>query len=181
MMTNHKPISEDKYEGASKTTEVLGKAKVYGYAGSVIGALGFGTLASQSPKFSHFISTTVEKFENFIATKKTSWLGEKRAAQLNLGVVAGVAGAGWMVGHWAGTLFGVKKGFNKAGRGQEQFEKLKSERDAAKSELSSIKEQVAVLNETALNPTKHSDKVKTHGTHAEARESEKESAAEFVR
>lgn len=146
-MDQNAPISDEKYEGPSKTIIALGKAKAYGWIGSAIGAIGGAFAAGAAVK------------EEGKMVRKAKTLAEDVGMHIEgkTALRAGGAFLGWMIGHYVGMVYGLNRGLEGAGRGKEQFDKIKSQRDKARSELKEHKEHekdaVRILTEDTPNTT----------------------------
>lgn len=160
-MNPEKPISSEEYEGASPATIALGKAKIFGWLGSLTG-IGVGVLTS-----SHF-SESIQKYlprAKDLLTKLHIPLTEKNAIRAAGGV------AGYFIGHYVGAAFGFAKHIGPAKRGEQQFEQIKGERDDAREKLAAIEARGSntppTMAEGHTFTRAHTARTE-HGSHAEA-------------
>lgn len=133
-MDKHEPVSDEKYEGPTKTTIALGKAKMFGWLGTftglVVGAIAAGAIAPENGRW-------VKKGKDFFSEFLNIEVEGKNAVR------AGGAFLGSFVGHYIGVLFGVHRGLQGAGRGKEQFELVKKQRNEARAEVRTLKQAAA--------------------------------------
>lgn len=172
-MSHVQEHKDDIYAGPSKTIEVLGKGNAYGWVGSGVGLVA-GAIAG-------VISSTH-------AEQVTDWF--KKNFHLNrasgkTAIVVATALVGSQIGHWVTYFVGLGHGKKTAGQGQEQFARLKAQRDTARTEVEALKqERDALAKEIAIDHSKgvHADAA-TPGTMvmADGLEAQKESAPHIAR
>lgn len=163
-MEPEKPISSEQYEGASPATIALGKAKIFGWIGSLTG-IGVGLLTSG------YFSESIQKYlprAKELLTKLSIPITEKNAIRAAGGV------AGYFIGHYVGAAFGFARHIGPAKRGEQQFEQIKAERDDAREKLAALEaeKQATPATEVHAHPAKkftdHVPSREAEGSHAEA-------------
>ena len=112
---------DEEYEGADKATVVVGQAKIYGWAGSIIGTI-VGAIVS---------ATTAVEHAKFTEKAQALFSAANMPIKGRTAIIAGVALAGGFFGQWIGMAIGAARHIKNAGRGREQFERIKAERDEA--------------------------------------------------
>jgi len=131
-MSNKLQTSDEQYEGPSKAVEVLGRSNAFGWAGSLIGLLGGGFAAAITNKESGERSQALTKW----LAGHNIHIGGRTAI-----IVVSALGSSQAC-HWIGAAIGARFGLKKAGKGQEQFKRLKQEHDAVKAELEVVKSEL---------------------------------------
>ena len=125
----HKAQDDDIYAGPSKTIEVLGKGNAYGWVGSGVG-LAAGAIVG-------IISSTH-------AEQVTKWFKDNfhlNRASGKTAIVIATALVGSQIGHWVTYAIGLGHGKKTAGHGQEQFARIKAQRDEARGQIAALKEE----------------------------------------
>lgn len=172
-MTEKTQTADEKYEGPSKTIEVLGKANAVGWGGSFAGLIGGGLIAALSTKEHEGMAKKGDAFIKLISNGKWSISGKWP-------IIIGSALVGSQLVHWASYILALGHAKPRAGKGQKQFERIKQERDALKAELESIKqERETQIGREADDSVEHGDKPAST-IHAAAVENQKASQASEI-
>lgn len=117
-------VGSEEYAGANRLETALGKGKKWGFIGGVIGDA-VGALGSAA--FIKADSPMALRAQAF--TESLPMIGKKISGRAAL-IVGGALGLG-MIGHKIGFYLTALHAWKDADAGREQFERLRSERDAA--------------------------------------------------
>lgn len=132
-MTETHTNSDEPYAGPDDATIAVGKGKLYSWAGRASGFVIGSVVAYIGIKGENAASRSAQKwFEKFgldVSPRTT--------------IVAGGGFLGSVVGHYTGWALGIKQGMKEAGHGREQFERVKAERDTARTRVAELEAERA--------------------------------------
>ncbi len=170
---SQKMHNDDKYEGPSKWIEALGRANAIGWAGSLAGLIGGGIFAAVSTKEN---SELAQKGADLI-----KWASRGR---LHISgkwpVIVGGGLLGSQIVHWTGYFLAFAHAKHKAGKGEEQFMRIKAQRDEARGQIAALKEERDALRSEYTEHFKsaHMDEAPQPIVQASSVEASKEQAAQ---
>jgi hypothetical protein len=151
------PVNVEKYEGPGRVTSAIGSSFLWGIPAALVS-----------------VGSMIPAIMNGVRAKSLEgWLqqGAKGAKRGILGITVGTA-----IG-----IYGIISGWKKAGKAEEQFNTLKSQRDVANARSEGLESKVKGLNEEVNTYRKsHSAGMASraaHGSHASAVDADKANAA----
>lgn len=170
--TPQKPDPNEQYAGPSPSIVRLGYAQGYGILGNVIGAVvglvGAESITRYNPKY---IEPAIKFLSKFNIRNQ-----EKLAIRI------GGAAVGFLAAHWIGFFTGLCSNWSKGTLGQEQFERVKNERDEAITKAE-VLETTLRQHEDRDHPKRfteqHAPRAE-HGSHAAAHAADKHTSAEHA-
>jgi hypothetical protein len=139
MQEQLKQNDEEKYEGASRITIGLAKLKGYEFVGSTVGGIVGGIAAVFNTKeagpWSKRATTALSEIGIHIKGKTA--------------IVVGSIAASALIGKYIGMGVGLFHGLTTTNKGRIQYERIKTQRDDARQELTNLKTTLAVKNREA--------------------------------
>ena len=129
---------DEQYEGPSKTIVAAGKGYALSWATGIAGAIAGAAISLFGSSESGYFTKKGAELLKVLGSKNPHG---KWAVTVGGGLL------GWGVGHYAGLIIGTKRAHETAGRGREQFERIKAERDAFAKKAKKLEGDVESLNQ----------------------------------
>ncbi len=154
--TSHSSDPNEPFAGPSPAITALGYGQAYGIGGTIIGAIA-GVVGSEG---------IARKFPSFLekATKLMATLNIPDQGKNMIRVAGGIGGA--VFGHYSGLIYGFfARGVPLSRLGQEQFERVRNERNAAITQVDML--EASYTKRLAADQTTHGSHSEQHASRAE--------------